>query len=355
MMLKYSDFSSTNNDVKYVRRFLIVSLGSIGKRHLRNIRALRPNSIVGVLRLQESHKYEKLPEGVDEQFFTIDDAISFSPHAAIIASPASFHVPIAMSLVQSGVPILIEKPFSITCKGVDKLIQAAELSGVPVLVGYNLRFLPSLNETKRLISNGVIGDVLGVRAEVGQYLPSWRPDTPYQKTVSARKDLGGGAILELSHEIDYIYWMFGLPDLVSASGGHYSDLEIDVEDMAILCLKYNNPRRLIQIHLDFLQHNAIRECKFIGSEGTLVWNAIEDNICLFERDNKHWVSLDTVKCIDRNKMYLDEMNHFLECIEKSISPIIDAKSAYNVVAIIDAAKKSITNNISVNVNGYNET
>ena len=126
--------------------------------------------------------------------------------------------------------------------------------------------------------------------------------------------LGGGPLLELSHELDYLYWMFGLPEDVTARGGRFSDLEIDVDDVVELTLGYGIRKRIVNVHLDFLQRVPDRRCRFIGSEGTLVWNAILNQIDLFRVSTGQW---EIFKCSgsDRNQMYLDELTQFLNAIE----------------------------------------
>jgi predicted dehydrogenase len=333
-------------------KYLIVSLGSIGRRHLSNLRRLRPDSHIGVLRLNSRPSSEHEPGGADVQFTSIEDAVAFRPLGAVIASPASSHLQIAAPLIEAGIPVLIEKPIADTCTGLRELIDESIKRNAPIMTGYNLRFLPSLREAKRLLDRNVIGPVLGVRAEVGQYLPDWRPASHYQEAVSAKRTLGGGALLELSHEIDYLYWIFGLPDRITARGGRYSNLEIDVEDMATLCLEYDSPSRLVNIHLDFLQRSPTRTCKFIGERGTLVWNGITDRLDLFDAEKGVWEHIETFVQPDRNQMYLDELTHFLDCLSTRQAAMVDGLQGYDVLAIVEAAKASIENNSTVKVKGY---
>lgn len=320
--------------------YLVVSLGSIGRRHLRNLRNLRPRARIGVLHLS-GVPTAPMPEGVDCRFTSMDEARAFRPSAAIVCSPASTHLAVARALVEDGVPLLIEKPIAHESQGLTELLALAAHRCVPLMTGYNLRFLPSLVETRRLVDSGAIGDVLGVRAEVGQYLPDWRPSARYQSSVSARQALGGGALLELSHEIDYLCWMFGAPARVLAAGGRYSGLEIDVEDMVSLSLEYEQPRRLVNIHLDFLQRSPSRTCKFIGAEGTLVWNGIADCIELYRSADGQWSRIEVPAVPDKNGMYLDELSHFLEAVERREVPSIDGAQGLAVLRIVEAAKESI--------------
>lgn len=327
------------------QRFLVVSLGSIGKRHLRNLRALRPQARIGVLRMSDVGRRAALPEGADFKFSLMEEALMFAPDAAIIASPASTHLEVALPLLRAGIPLLIEKPLATSCAGLEELHAAA--AGIPVMVAYNLRFLPSLMEARRLLQDGLIGEVLSVRAEVGQFLPTWRPGSRYQDSVSAQRKLGGGALLELSHEFDYLYWMFGLPARISANGGRYSALEIDVEDLVSVNLEYESPRRLVHVHIDLLQQPPARNSKFIGSDGTLRWDGIADSLEHFDAASGKWHHVEIMPCIDRNEMYMAELKHFLDCASSGRIPQIDLRSAHDVMVIVDAAREAMERQCSI--------
>ncbi len=330
-------------------RYLIVSLGSIGLRHLKNLRYLKPSSKIAILHLQ--NKSNDIPNEADFCFINIQDAINFSPIAAIICSPASLHVKIASQLIARKIHVLIEKPISDKLDGLDPLLETATKMGVLVMTGYNLRFLSSLIKVKAIIKSDLIGKILSVKAEVGQYLPDWRPNTNYINSVSAKKDLGGGVLLELSHEIDYLYSIFGMPHKIFAIGGTYSSLEIDVEDMILLNMEYNIPNKMmVNIHMDFIQRKSCRSSKFIGSEGTIFWDVIEDEIVVYKSDKEPVLKFSNLENSNRNTMYIQELKHFLTCISKGETPQIDGYQGRDVLRIVDAAKKSIQNNSIVNLN-----
>ena len=326
-----------------MQKYLVVSVGSIGLRHLNNLRKLRPTSVIAALRLN-SPQDALTPEGCDLQFFNLDDVQHFSPNAAIIASPASTHTELTDKLVRMRVPVLVEKPFSDSLERLQDIANFASLHHIPIMIGYNLRFKASLLEVRKRILSGLIGDVLYVRASVGQYLPDWRPNSDYRKNVSAQKTLGGGALLELSHEIDYIYWIFGKPKQVSCRGAKLSSLEIDVEDVVELCLEYENPKRIISIHLDFIQRKVARTCSFIGTDGTLIWDGLKDTIEIFNVNSNSTEIVDAFGLSDGNQPYVDELEHFLQCVETGAEPIINATQGIDVMAIIVAAKKSMDSN-----------
>ncbi len=333
-------------------KFLIVSLGSIGRRHLANLRSLRPDAQIAALRMQGGRSGAALADGLDCEFTALEEALAFAPDAAILAGPSSGRVPLMRAFADAGIPMFLEKPIASAMAGLHEILEICAARNILVMTGYNLRFLPSLQQVKQQLAQGRIGDILAARAEVGQYLPDWRPASRYQDSVSARQALGGGALLELSHEIDYLYWLFGLPASVSANGGRYSSLEIDVEDLVSLNLEYDTPRRLVSIHLDFLQRAPTRTCKFIGSEGTLVWNGLGDTIDIYSAQTRSWERLGSTDQPDRNRMYMEEMAHFLACLAGGETILIDGAQGYDVLAIVEAARKSLQEQQQVKVNGY---
>jgi predicted dehydrogenase len=322
-----------------INRYLIVGLGSIGRRHLANLHQLRPGCEVAVLRRSAAPD-----EAVDSGFRTIttmDEVDDFAPHAAIVAGPASTHLDVALPLVKRGISVLVEKPLSHSIDGISDLQAAAGAAQATVMVGYNLRFDSSLIAAREAVLSDLIGQVRWARAEVGQYLPDWRPGSDYRQGVSAQRALGGGALLELSHEIDFIYWMFGCPDRVTARGGTVSDLEIDVEDCIDLILEYRSPRRVVTIHLDFLQRAPSRAAKFVGSNGTILWDGIDQMVTMVGSDGARKQVYAPEAGADRNAMYLREITCFLDVVEGSGEVPIGLDQGRDVMAIIDAAQRSL--------------
>ena len=192
-------------------------------------------------------------------------AVAWAPDLAVVASPAPLHLDHACLLLDAGVPVLIEKPLS---DSLDRVRDAAPLLARHrdrIEVAYNLRFLSSARRMRTLIDEACVGRILGLRIEAGQYLPDWRPQADYRRQVSANRSLGGGVLLELSHELDYLIWLFGRFDQVFCMATNSGQLEIDVEDRADILLSRED--LTAQVHLDFLQCRASRSCKVIGSTG----------------------------------------------------------------------------------------
>jgi predicted dehydrogenase len=307
---------------------------------------LFPNANIGILRLT-ANRVDGSIDGANAFFSNMEEAIAFAPDAAIIASPASTHEKVACALASHGVHLLIEKPLACNCAAAQKIIDACEAAQVICMIGYNLRYKRSMVYLRELLLKGIIGNVLSVRAEVGQHLSTWRPEQDYRYGVSARRELGGGALLELSHELDYIVWLFGMPDTVQCAMGHYSDLEIEVEDLVELTLLYSRPRRMVSVHLDFIQQTPTRTCKLIGTKGTIIWDALADTIAIFGTTAASDVRTIGPFDEDPNEPYCDEIRHFVQTVASGDATREPSIKNLQVMALVDAAIAAAERGVAV--------
>ena len=323
-----------------INRILIVGLGSIGRRHLRLAREQFPNATIKVLRHSISHE---LCEEADGSFSTLVEAIAFQPQLAVIAGPATFHLDTALPLAEAGVNLLVEKPISASISGVAQLIKAVEKQGSTLLTGYNLRFLPSLQFFRAKLDDGLIGKFLSVRCEMGQYLPSWRPDSNYRTGVSARAELGGGVLLELSHELDFLRWIFGEIEWIKATLSRQSALDIDVEDAAHLTLGFapdaGGCQLIGSVNLDFFRHDTTRLCTVIGEKGSLQWNGITGEVMFYKSGANGWTDLAKFSS-QRDDSYLAEWKNFLNSVSGHEAPFITGSDGLKVLQIVEAARRS---------------
>lgn len=327
-----------------IDRVLIVGHGSIGQRHLKIARGLLPHADIRLLLHRKCHA---IPEYADGYMNTLNEALAFAPNIAVIANPSTYHMRAALPLAEAGIHLLVEKPIAASLDGVSKLLAICAERGLVLMTGYNLRFLPSLQEYRRLIQSGRIGKVISVRCEVGQYLPSWRPSSNYRQCVSALQALGGGALLELSHEIDYLRWVFGEVVCVQASLSKQSDLEIDVEDTAHLILRFEpdqEGRKLIaNLSMDLVRRDMTRQCTAIGEQGSLRWNGLTGVLELFSEGRAAWEPI--FGCPPQpDESYIMEWRHFLGCVQDCCVPLVDGQDGLAALFIIEAARKSAAEN-----------
>ena len=229
-------------------KILIAGLGSIGRRHLRNLVTLGETDIV----LLRSHR-ATLPD--DELVgYPVETEITSAlrkhrPQAVVVANPTALHLDVAVPAARTGCAILLEKPISASMKGVARFRSAIARSGTRVLVGFQFRFHPALLRAREVIRDGGIGRILSAHVHFGEYLPAWHPWEDYRKSYAARAQLGGGVLLTQCHALDYLPWLIGLPEAVSGFVGRLSDLDIDVDDTAEIVLRLAGGA-LGTIHLD---------------------------------------------------------------------------------------------------------
>lgn len=322
-------------------RFLIVGLGSIGRRHLECLRAIRPFSDITVWRQQ--HRDGAVPNGANRVVFDLQGALACKPECAIVANPASMHVDTALQLAEAGVHLLVEKPLSHSMKDVDRLLAVCKANHLVLMVAYVLRFNEGLNVFRESINDGRIGRVVSFRAEVGQYLPDWRPGSDYRHSVSARRELGGGALLELSHELDYLRWVFGEVVAVSAMMLSTGMLEMDVEDIVEGLLEIcpsDGSTFAGSVHMDMVQRPPSRGCRAVGVDGTLEWNAIAGTVRCFDVGAKTWKTLHQPVSSERNALYVRQIGSFLDAVHMKQSPLVTGEDGRAVLKIIEAMRES---------------
>lgn len=315
-------------------RILIIGCGSIGERHIRNLLSLKVREIF--VYDTDKTKMEKIKEKYGIKTSQLDDVLE-KVDGALVCTPPVTHVPIAEKVLDAGVNVFIEKPMSHTLAGVQDLILKAKKRGLILCVGYNFRFHPGLRLVKKIIEKNEIGRVLWGKAEAGQYLPDWRPWQDYRKSYTAKKEMGGGVILDGSHEIDYMRWLLGDVKEVFCFAGKISSLKVNVEDSADILLKHLK-NILSNLHIDFVRRDYHRKCEIIGEDGTVVWDFPSGVVRLYLARDRKWHT--AYKGCDWNRMYIEEMKHFISCLEGKDKPLVDGEEGKRTLEIALAAKKS---------------
>ena len=319
-----------------ISRALVAGLGSIGQRHLRLLRAALPGVDIRVLRHSGC---DGAIEHADGCFSRLEDAQGFAPELAVIASPAPFHVDTAHALAEGGAHLLVEKPVSDGTAGVAELIAMCADRGLVCQVGYNLRFLDTLQAFRAELAAGRIGAVQAVRCEIGQYLPDWRPGADYRTTVSAQRALGGGVILELSHELDMLRWVFGEVEWISAWTGQQGALEIDVEDCAMIQMGFTGGP-VAQLGMDFLRRDTTRTCTAIGETGSLRWDAGTGRVDHFDPGLGAWAKVTQV-IPDRDASYRSQIAALLAAVAGRQGNIAaQGADGLAVMQLVEAVRRS---------------
>ncbi len=328
-------------------RFLIVGLGSIGRRHLRNLINLGQNDII----LYRTH-LSTLSDDELNVFpveHDLDKALARKPDAVIISNPTALHLDVAIPAAKAGCHLFIEKPLSNNLDRIHELIESIEEKSIEVFVAFQFRFHPGLRIIKQLINEKIIGRIIYVRSQWSEYLPNWHPWEDYRKGYSARRDLGGGVVLTLCHPIDYLLWLFGEVEQLNAAVEKLSDLEIQVEDSSEVIL-YFKSGILGSLHLDFIQQPPQHILEITGTEGIIKWNNSDGAVHLYKNSSANWEIFSIAPDFERNDMFLEEMRHFIEVVDGTSKPICTLNDGIQVQKMVDAIFRSSKNGTRISIN-----
>ncbi|MFZ6031509.1 MAG: Gfo/Idh/MocA family protein [Chloroflexota bacterium] len=342
---------------------LMAGLGSIGQRHVRNLRTLLGDD-VNILAYRSRGTSPVLNsdmtvrQGIDLEsaygirpFTDLEAALAEKPDAVFITNPNTLHLPVALAAVEAGCHLFIEKPVSHTLDGLDELIERVERKGLAAFVAYQFRFHPGLRWVKQLVDEGKLGRLVFAHIVNGEYLPGWHAYEDYRQTHPARRDLGGGCLRIQTHELDYALWLFGVPRSVYAVGGHLSNLEVDVEDSVSLlldCPRQGQPMP-VHIHLDYMQRPPQRVCEVIGDAGKVRYDYYA-SLAEFHDLATRTVMTYRFDGFDRNQMFLDELKHFLACMQGQEQPLVSLRDGLESMKISLAAERSLHSGQAVVLN-----
>lgn len=330
-------------------KFVLAGLGSIGRRHFRNLISLGERDIILVRTRKATLPDDELagyPVETD-----IHEAINkHKPDAVIVANPTALHLDVAIPAAEAGCAILLEKPVSDSLDRLDILQQTAQKSGSKILVGFQFRYHPTLNKARELIQSNAIGKVLIVHAHWGEYLPQWHPWEDYRQSYAARADLGGGAILTLTHPLDYLRYLIGEVDSVWSFNGHISPLELDVEDVAEIGLKFSNGA-IGGVHLNYVQRPPRHTLEIVGTQGTLRWDNADGVLQLqkFPAPFASYSDLPPAPVIEafpppdgfeRNQLFVSQTRHFIETARGEADPVCRLEDGIRALELALEAKKS---------------
>lgn len=332
---------------------LFFGLGSIGQRHLRNLRAIvGPELQVAAYRTrrrqivlndrQQVIDYEGLEKTYSiTTFDDLEQALAWGPDTAFICNPNSLHIPCALAAARAGCHLLIEKPLSHDLEGTEELAALLESKGKAGLVAYQMRFHPLIRMAGEIIRDSGIGRVLSARAERGEYMPGWHPYEDYRESYAARSDQGGGALLSQIHEMDYLYSLFGLPTRLFAVGGHLSSLQVDVDDIAsvLMACRVDGQEIPVELHLDYVQRPPSQTLRIIGDEGRI--DVDFSSMALLHHRHGELHRREEMPDFQRNQLFLDEMNHFLRCVRGEEKPLVSIRDGAQSLRMALAAKESL--------------
>lgn len=288
-------------------KVLFVGIGSIAKRHIRNLYAVAKKREISITIDAFRRAPSNIPtEGIRHEYTKIANVPS-GYDAVFITNPTDQHLETLKLFHNKGKNFFIEKPVvSLTQLETAKIF--ALRSDCIYYVACPLRYNAVVQYIKEKVP---VDEVISVRSISSSYLPDWRPGQDYRKTYSAHRDMGGGVGIDLIHEWDYLTYLFGKPERVQKYIGKKSHLEIESDDYAIYIAEFAD--KIAELHLDYFGRKTIREIQLFLRNETIIGDIFNNKIL-------HMVS---GECIDfheeRDDYQKRELSHFLSIILGEIS------------------------------------
>lgn len=336
--LMEAGLSGNYNESIFKMKALVVGYGSIGKRHFLNL--LKLDSI------EEIIVYTKIKDGFNhtssakKKISFIDASVSglgvvtdrYKVDFAIIANETYKHLDIAIFLAEREIHLFIEKPLSHNLEKVYLLKEIVQKKQIKVFIAYNLRYFPAILYLKDQISKKVLGNLYFAQIEVGQYLPSWRPNVNYTDSYSAKAGYGGGVSFDLSHEVDYMRFLFGEPFLWKTLKSKTSELEINSEDIFVGIYQFAQGF-ICHVHMDYLQRKTKRIIRIVGSNGEIVCDFIGKWIYIQAHGQE--ICLTEDKLFNMEDTYKEELLHFIATTKTNDDPAISIDDGIKAVRLLE--------------------
>lgn len=306
-----------------------VGLGSIARRHIRNLREIYSTEEIRIDVLRHCTNAVK-EDGIDNQY--TDYAEMPNDYDAIfITNPTSRHINTLQEVYDKAKAFFIEKP--LRCMGRmedisdadwNALIQKADEEKV-CYVACPLRYTAIVQYLKKEID---WKEVYSIRSISSSYLPDWRPGMDYRKTYSASKELGGGVASDLIHEWDYITYLIGMPRNVLKLERRLSDLEIDTEDIAIYLGEYTD--KTVEVHLDYFGRMSIRKLELFTRDDTV--------ICDFLKSTVYYTKEDKLVEFGQNRddYQIEELKHFIKICNRETENDNSIKEAETLLHLLES-------------------
>ena len=323
------------------RRFLVIGLGSMGKRRVRNLKRLGITDIVGFDPREDRRNDAARDYGIATSG-DIEEAYGRRPDAVVISTPPDLHVRYARDAVKRGLPFFMEA--SVVDDDMAALAQEAAAAKVVAAPSCTMRFNPSVKTLKRLVTEGRIGRVLAYTHHSGQYLPDWHPWEDYRRFYAGQRRTGACREI-VPFELIWLTWIVGPVSKVASMRAKTSELDVDIDDVYQLVLEHGS-RLLGHLLVDVVARDAIRRCTVLGTEGTLVWDWAGKRVMLYEASSKSWSAFEeergTVQpgYVHAEEPYVEEMKTYLTALRGGSPWPYRLEDDLAVLGLLGAAERS---------------
>ena len=333
---------------------LIIGLGSIGQRHLRNLKLIEPKSNFYAIKSRKKkstpllNNFNKILKGDIKKKYSLKYYESIHEiyknnikiDCAFVCTPSSKHISQVIELLQYNIHCFIEKPLGSSLKKLSKLeLLLKKKKKIITMMGFQLRFNPLIEYLNKVIKiKSPIGKLLSANIHNGENIKDFHPYEDYRISYAANKKLGGGVILSQIHEIDYFLYLFSNYEITNSTyiSSKISDLDIDVEDIfsSNFLLNKNKSKLFCNINLNYFERPKKRKFYLIGSSGSLVACFNTQRIQIFKNGKKKVIKFN----FKRNDIFIKQIKFFISKV-KSKKLISKDLNIYNGIKTLRFALK----------------
>jgi predicted dehydrogenase len=320
-------------------KLLVIGIGSIGKRHIKNAISIgiSPNNIVA-LDKRDDRIEDARSLGITKLYKDFNLALKEDFHAAIICSPSSMHIEQSLKLAKNNKHILIEKPLDSKLEGANELLNITKSNNLTIMIAYIFRFSPAIKFIKEKLNANSIGKIFYFRGEFSEYLPDWHPYEDYRSFYMASKEQGGGSILDQCHIMDLAHYLIGEFDSVKAFNKKISNLEIKADDFSELIVQHKNGV-ISSIHTDIFGRDHKKYIEIKGELGNIYWDFYENQVTIYNsKDRKSEIYNNFSN--DFNNCYIEELETFINTFIQKKKSIIPLEHGIDTLRLILASEKS---------------
>lgn len=322
-------------------KFLVIGLGSMGKRRIRNLQHLKAGEIIGFDLREDRCKEAEKKYGI-RVFKVFDDAISKNPDIFIISTSPDQHIKYALVAAKSNKHFFAE--VGLSREGIDELVTLSKRRNIVAAVSCSMRFHPAVQAIKKLVEKKEIGKILAFTHHCGHFLPNWHPWEDYRSFYVGKRETGGARDM-VPFELDWISWILGEIKTISCMKDKLTNLDIDIDDTYSLLVSLEN-KILGSILIDVISRVHYRVIKLIGEEGVIVWDQSKRYVEIFSSDDKKWKKESVEEGIIEKgyvtgeKLYIEEMDHFIRAIKGETTWMRNFADEQKILDILSAAERS---------------
>lgn len=322
-------------------KFLIIGLGSMGKRRVRNLQALKTGEIIGADTREDRRKEAAEKYGITT-FATAEEAFDQKPDATIVSLPPDLHTKFAQMSADRGIPFFAEA--SVTDGGLKELMATVKAKNLVAFPSCTMRYFPGPKRIKELVKSGAIGKPLAWQYQAGQYLPDWHPWESITEFYVGKRETGGCREI-VPFELVWLADIFGAFSEVEAHRAKVSDLPVDIDDIYMLQTRHESGV-LGQLTIDVLGRYSIRDIRITGSQGTIEWDDSRKEIRVFKAGAADWevesLGAGTVEAqyINPEEPYIEEMRTFINCVTTKTQPGFTLADDHKILNVLYSAEKS---------------